>query len=81
MQEKSYEDVTRAVSLCRTFDELFVIIADNAPFENPHTPCPFAWEAQELIKRIGIVRFDGCDMSIITRANGLREKVSELLLK
>jgi hypothetical protein len=68
---------TKAVKNCKTFAELEAVIRENAPFISDSRDVTIEWNADELLRRIFIV-IDGNDLRNLTRANGLRDKVSEL---
>ncbi len=74
----SEEQKTERVKKCKTFAELETVIRENAPFISYSRDTPIEWDADTLIRRILIV-IDGNNLSNVTRANGLRDKVSELL--
>lgn len=74
------EQKTEAVKNCKTFAELEAVIRENAPFISNSRDTPIEWGADKLLRRIFMV-IDGNDLSNVTRANGLRDKVRELCLR
>ena len=74
------EEKTEAVENCKTFAELESVIREYAPFISNSKESEVEWQANELLRRIFIV-IDGGTIRNITRANGLRDKVSELVVK
>ena len=75
---KTEEEKTKAVSECKSFEELETVINENAPFVSNSREHPINWEASDLLRRIDSVK-KGHDLSNVTRTNGLRDKVKELL--
>jgi len=74
------EEKTEAVKNCKTFAELESVIRQHAPFISKSKEPEVEWQANELIRRVFIV-IDGGSIRNITRANGLRAKVEELVVK
>lgn len=74
------EEKTEAVKNCKNFAELESVIREHAPFISNSRDTPIEWDANTLLRRIFIV-IDGGILTNITRANGLRDKVSELVIK
>lgn len=74
------EEKTEAVKNCKNFAELESVIRGYAPFISNSREQEVEWQANELLRRIFIV-IDGGNIRNITRANGLRDKVSELVVK
>ena len=74
------EEKTEAVKNCKTFAELESVIREYTPFISNSRDTPIEWDANILLRRIFIV-IDGGTIRNITRANGLRDKVSELVVK
>ena len=72
-------ELTQSVIECDSYKELVKVIRDNAPFISYSRNTPVEWTAERLIANIGAVR-SGIPLNCITRANGLRSKVAELLL-
>ena len=68
---------TEAVSNCKTFTELEAVIRQHEPFVSHSRTEPVEWKANDLIRRIFAV-IDGGFETNVTRANGLRAKVTEL---
>lgn len=75
---KEEEIKTTAVNNCQTFAELEVVIRHYSPFISNSRDTPVVWKANRIIRRIFLV-IDGGSLSNVTRANGLRNKVKELL--
>jgi len=73
-------DKTNVVHACKTFAELEAVIRKYEPFMSTSRPEPVYWYAAPLLARIQEVR-NGGRLYLVTRANGLREKVMELVLK
>lgn len=74
------QEKTSAIEACQTFAELESAIRDGAPFISNSRENPVIWEADVIIRRIFIV-IDGGTENNVTRANGLRDKVVELISK
>lgn len=69
---------TQLVTACQNFEELERVIRECEPFVSNSRDVPVYWWAEKLIERIHSVR-KGWMVNLVTRANGIREKMVELL--
>lgn len=76
---KTEEEKTAAVEGCTSFEQLEAVIKENAPFISNSRETPIEWTAGQLLEVISDVRNDIKEKYYVTRANGLRSKVTELL--
>lgn len=74
---KTEEEKTKAVSGCKSFEELELVVKTFAPFISGSREQPVTWNTEDLLRRIDAVK-KGHDIINVTRANGLRDKVKEL---
>lgn len=71
---------TSLIEACENFKELEAIIIECEPWVSHSRPEPVIWSAKQLIERINAVKLGG-NHNLVTRANGIREKMIELLSK
>ena len=76
---RTEEEATNAIAKCKSFEELEEVIKKYSPFISSSVNPPVMWDKVRLIRRINRIR-EGHDISLVTRANGIRFKVAELLL-
>ena len=74
-----HEMITQHVINCDTYQELKEVIHKYAPFYSYSRSSPKEWTEKLLLNNIGKVRKGG-PIQLITRVNGLRAKVAELIL-
>ena len=70
---------TLAVKNCKSFIELEKVLRSCEPFVSYSRNLPVEYFADDIIRRIFAV-IDGGPLTNITRANGLRYKVEELVI-
>lgn len=75
---KTEEEKTNAIGACTSFSELLQALKDNEPFVSHSKNPPVSWTADKLVKRIFSV-LDGYPASLVTRTNGIRDKVLSLI--
>lgn len=72
------EQKTEAVKNCKSFHELEKVIKECQPFISNSKDSPIEWDYEKLMPRIFVV-IDGGEPVNVTRANGLRDKMVELV--
>lgn len=71
---------TSLIEACENFKELEAIIIECEPWVSYSRPEPVYWTAEKLLERLDMVKKGG-NHNLVTRANGIREKMIELLSK
>jgi hypothetical protein len=79
--ELSDEEKTALIKKCSSIDELMDVLHEVAPLISNSRNIPVSYTASELCQRITNVVNHGAHDFVITRANGLRDKVIELTSK
>lgn len=77
--------VTLEVIECQSWMELKHTIKRHAPFTSNSRSTPVEWSEERLLRNMEIIRHEykstqSCYLNHMTRANGLRAKVAELVL-
>jgi len=80
MRNKEEESqVTLVVIKANSWLELKAVIKQHAPFISYGKMTPKEWTEDQLLRNMELVR-NGNPIQYVTRANGLRAKVAELIL-
>lgn len=77
--KRTGRDLTQEIIDCNSFKELKKVVEENAPFISHSRSTPVEWTAEIILTRINDVR-NGAAINAMTRVNGLRAKVAELVL-
>lgn len=78
--QQEENDLTLLVIKANSWMELKSIIKQYAPFVSYAKMTPKEWDADLLLRNMEAIRNRGEFINRITRANGLRAKVAELIL-
>ena len=79
MEKLTGKDLTQRVADCNSWMELKSLIKSQAPFISWAKITPKEWPQEKILTSMELVR-SGAHINLITRANGLRAKVAELIL-
>ena len=74
------EELTQKIIDCGFYADLKKVIIENAPFISYTRKVVREWSVDRLLTNIKRIREKEVDINAITRVNGLRSKVAELIL-
>jgi hypothetical protein len=80
IKQEDYQAITQQVIDCGSYKELCAVIRERAPFISYSRNTSIEWSADRIISNIKVVRNGGAFINGITRVNGLRSKVAELIM-